>query len=597
MLVQTQEQMDAAFTVLIDADVIVVDTETFYIAPGVPTKQLGIVTYCPIKGRDVDVSFYFPFRHEHSPTLFPSENLPMEYLRKLKVAFEREGITLVFHNAKFDLAVLARDGIHPDSAKVKMYDTMLMSHMSDENGSHALKRLGKDIYGVDADVEEKQIKQLAKTLSPDTPPKIASGWHLIPPEAMALYAEKDVLLTYKLWEHFMEDLKEQELDKLWDREEQFCYFLMSMESHGVLVNVEKAKELAAYCEARRGEIQDELGFDPMKPDQLAKVLFSPAPVGLGFLPLGFGKPSKSHPDGRPVMDKHALAHYEHSIVERVLEYRGLVKAESTWFQGFIDHLWPDGRVHSDYRQHGTVTTRLSCGSPNMQQLPRVDEDDTESKIIKHQVKSILSAPEGFELWEADYSQLEPRLAACYSEDPALMDIYRNARDIYQETADNLEITRYQAKQLFLAIMYGAGKAKTAEMLGVPISEAMTILSEFWELYPRLQKTVADASAVAASKGYVRLWTGRRRHFKWPSEQFKAFNSILQGGGAEIVKESGLRLRKELPELRITTQVHDSYWFELKSASLDFALSEIKRVMEWPGEDFRVPFPVECKRIA
>jgi DNA polymerase I len=592
MLVQTDEQMEAAFTVLVSAPRIVVDTETFYIKPGVETKQLGTVTYCPIAGREMDISFYFPFRHQHDPDLFGSKNLSQNHMAKLKIALEREDVELIFHNAKFDLAVLKRDGINPVG---KIWDTMLMSHLNDENEYHALKRLNKKLLkNESSDVREKQIKKLAKELGGG---KINRGWHKVPPEAMALYAEEDVHLTHALWQHFLKELPKQELLELYDREEEFLRILMEIEENGVLVNLFKAKQLVTECEERREQIQSELGFDPMKPGPLAQKLFSPPPVGLGFVAQSFGKPSKTFPDGRPVMDKHALAHFDHPDVESILEYRGLVKAESTWFQGFIDAMWPDGRVHPDFRQHGTVTSRLSCANPNLQQLPRVEDEDQESQQIKYKVKSIISAPKGFQVWEFDYSQLEPRLATCYSQDPKLIAVYQDGRDIYQEIADSIGITRYQAKQLMLAIMYGAGKDKTAEMLGVQSSISEQIILAFWEEYPSLRATVSAAMQAAATRGWVRLWTGRRRHFWYPSEAHKAFNSILQGGGAEIVKDSGIRLKREMPELRIISQVHDSYWFELPEDKLDYYKKNIQRVMEWPGEEFHVPFPVEGKRIA
>ena len=593
MLIQTDAQMEAAFTVLVDAPQIVVDTETFYITPGVATRQLGTAIYCPIVGRDMDVSFYFPFHHQHDPSLFGhTHNLEQKHLGMLKSALEREDVELIFHNAKFDLAVLSRDGINPTG---KIWDTMLMSHMSDENEIHKLKRLTKKLLKrEDSTDREQQVKALAKNLGNG---KIADGWHKIPPDAMALYAEEDVSQTYALWEYFKKDLEKQELLSLYDREEEFLYLLMEIEENGVLIDSLKAKQLVTECAQRREQIQSAIGFDPMKPSLLARKLFAPQPVGLGFLPQSFGKPSKEFPDGRPVMDKHALAHFDHPDVESILEYRGLVKAESTWFQGFLDAVHPDGRVHPDFRQHGTVTTRLSCAHPNLQQLPRMEEEDAESVEIKKKVKEIVSAPPGFQVWEYDYSQLEPRLATCYSQDPALIAIYRDGRDIYQEIADTISITRYQAKQLMLAIMYGAGKAKTAEMLSVDVNTSSEIVSTFWSTYPALRDTVEAAQKAAATRGWVRLWTGRRRHFRYPSEAFKAFNSILQGGGAEIVKESGLKLKRAMPELRIISQVHDSYWFEIPEEKQEAYHLGIKEIMEWPNAEFPVPFPVEAKRIA
>lgn len=592
MLVQTDEEMQEAYKVLMSAPRMVVDTETFYITPGVETRAIGIVIYCPIAGRKQNIKYYFPVNHQHDPDLFGSHNLESDQLALLAEALERPGIELMFHNAKFDLQVLAREGIFPVG---KIWDTMLMSHMNDENERHALKTLSKKLLNKGgADTRQKQVKTLAKNLGDG---KIADGWHKIPPEPMALYAEEDVDQTFDLWNHFTGELAKQELLTLYDREEEFMHLLIDIERNGVLIDADKATQLVVECQERRKQIQSELGFDPMKPGPLAQKLFAPPPVGLGFLPQSFGKPSKEFPDGRPVMDKHALANFDHPDVESILEYRGLVKAESTWFQGFLNAMWPDGRVHPDFRQHGTVTTRLSCGNPNMQQLPRVDEEDAESQAIKSKVKGIIMAPPGFEVWEFDYSQLEPRLATCYSKDPALIDIYKNGRDIYQETADRIGITRYQAKQLFLAIMYGAGKDKTAEMLGVTSEESAEIVAAFWSEYPGLQATVSAAQHAARTRGWVRLWTGRRRHFWYPSEEHKAFNSILQGGGAEIVKDSGLKLRREIPGIRIISQVHDSYWFEVPVEKSEEQRKQIQEIMEWPSAEFEVPFPVEGKRIA
>lgn len=596
MLIQTREQFDAALTTLFDADVIAVDTETFYIQKGVEPVQMGVAVYCPVKGREMEAGFYLPFRHEHSPTLLPSVNLPLDWLRELNRVLVRDDVTILFHNAKFDIPVLKRDGI--DLTQSDFYDTMLMSHMSNENPPHGLKPLGKKLLGIE-DTEKKALDKLARGLGDDKLKGVArkaDGWRQVPPDAMGLYAVQDVRLTYLLWKHFMKDLEEQELLELWPREREFCRFLIEVEENGVLVNSLQAMRLAEECRGRRAEILDALGFDPMKPDQLARKLFAPAPEGLGFQPGPLGESSPAFPRGRPKMDKHILARYDHPVVQSVLEYRGLVKAEGTWFQGFLAARWPDGRVHPDFRQHGTVTTRLSCSDPNLQQLPREDEDDPEDAPMKAKVKTIVEAPDGYEVWEYDYSQLEPRLATAYSKEPALVYVYENGLDIYQDTADRVGVSRYQAKQLWLAMMYGAGVRKVAEMLGVLESESKEIVSEFRAAYPMLSSTIANCADAATARGWIRLWTGRKRHFLWPSECYKAFNSLMQGGGAEIVKDTCLRLRNALPkEVRIISMVHDSVWFEIPEGRHDLH-AIIKKTMEWPTEEFSIPFPVEAKRL-
>lgn len=594
MLITTREQFKAALTTLLDADIVAVDTETTFTKSFEERILIGLATHCKIKGREpAEVSFYFPFRHKHNPTLFgDNENLPIEWLKELDSFFSRSDVTLLFHNAKFDMQILRKEGIE---CPAPFWDTMLMSWMVDENTTHALKGLGALIGIEDAKTEQEIIKKLQKS---------CGSWEAIPPLAMERYACKDVYLTFRLYEHFLPQIKQQKMYDIWKDESDFSRALQQMEERGIRINPVQARTLAAAAYQRMQEIVQELGFDPGKPASLARKLFGVPPEGLGLsVPECSSRRLEPPLDTVagvlkyiPNMDKANLSRYDDPIVSLVLEFRGLQKAYSTWFMAFHDLRDSADRLHPTFKQHGTKTTRLSCSGPNMQQLPRMKNEEEEQGVTKTLVKKMLSATDNYQLWEFDYAQVEYRLAAVYSGEASILEAFREGADFHQLTADLLGIDRYGGKTLNFAILYGAGPRKLAEMLSIGESDARELLDNYWAAYPSLSAVVQQATEAAKQRGWVRLWTGRRRHFQYPSEHHKAFNSIIQGGAAEIMKHTMLRFYRNHSDskFKMVSQVHDALWFEIPEVAVESHSEVIQNVMEWPEDDFGLPFPVDAK---
>jgi len=588
MLIQTREQFIEAKTTLLDSEITAVDTET----AGFDGHIIGISTHCEIRGRDgYEVSFYFPFRHEHDQNLFKNvQNLPIEWLKELKSIFGRKDARWIFHNFKFDLQKFWREDIDFPG---EVSDTMLMSWMIDENTPNDLKGLGERFVSDDAKFEQDHIKTLSKTLG---------SWEAVPPDVMGMYAEKDALLTYRLYHLFVPMLQKQEMLQLLPTEMRFCRLLARMEYRGVRIDQQRAKQLAYETDAWLQSTRDSLGFDPAKKKELAHRLYGAPPVGRGLKPLGLTKSKLASAitlsDGSeifkiPVMDKAALEKYDDPLVATVLEYRSKQKALSTWFLGFLSKADESGRLHTTFKQHGTVTTRLSSSNPNVQQIPRTTAEEQESGISKALVKTLFLPEDGCELWEFDYNQCEYRLAGCYAKEEAIIEGYAEGKDFHQLTADLLGINRQDAKTVNFAVLYGAGPRKLAEQLGVSEADGFRVLSEFREAYPRLTE-VSKAAEKAARRGWVRYWDGRKRHFQYSSEYHKAFNSVIQGGAARLMIQTMLRLEEAgyLPHL----QVHDSLWFSIPVDDLERQQKEIKTIMEWPSEQFPIEFPVDAKRL-
>jgi DNA polymerase-1 len=476
---------------------------------------------------------------------------------------------VVFHNAKFDLTVLEQAGLRFPS-NIQIYDTMLMHHLIDENPPHALKQLAQKYLGYQEAPEfQKRIKAMAKDY----------GWECVHPIAMGQYAEQDALLTMQLFKKILPEVEAQELDGCMKTDIEFMEFLRQVEVTGVRLDRELTLQRSLESADRMGKIRAELGFEPSKDRQLIDKLYSEPPLGLGLVP------SSHTPTGRIQVNEAVLTGINHPLAGLVLEYRGLQKAKSTWYDGFLEKADLAGRLHPNFKQHGTLTGRLSCENPNLQQIPR--EYD--------RVKALFLADPGYELWEFDFSQIELRLAAVYGNETALLAAFREGRDVHQAVADALGISRYAAKTLNFAILYGAGAGKLATMLGITHAAAQNYLASYHTTYPELARISEHAAIVAERNGWVKYWTGRRRHFKWPSETHKAFNSIIQGGAFEIVKKSGLILHYE--KCRVVNQVHDSYWINLPMPVTPYKIRYICELMSgWTEEAFQMQFTVDAKRL-
>ena len=497
-------------------------------------------------------TFYIPVRHASwmdpdGQNLDPPEDL-LTHVRG----------ELVFHNAKFDIHVLRNAGvIIPEN---RIYDTMLMAHLIDENRfSYALDSIAGEVLGVHKE------KDLAKIMKRE--------WESIAAPIMAKYAEQDARITLDLYQALKS--KFEPYEEVWKVDEKFMLLLQDMEMKGVPLDLEQTKSLRDMAKKRLADINNEIGFDPAKPSQLHKKLFGIPPEGLWL------KVTQRTPGGKPQVNTAFLEQCNHPIAGLLLEWRGLQKQLTSYYEAYINRVEGYGRIHAEFKQHGTVTGRLSCADPNMQQIPR-----------ESPVKKLFIAEPGKELWEIDFKNIEMRLAAVYSKQEGLLDVFKNEGDVHQRTADELGITRQHAKIINFLIIYGGGAIALQNQLGVDHKKATALITKYRSAYPKLFDVMNQATEVGRDAGEVRLWSGRKRHFKWPSESIKAFNSIIQGGSFEIVKRSMLLLAAEGYDIR--SQVHDSVWLMVSNSSEIIKAEHI--MSDWTEELFGLKFSVESKRL-
>lgn len=482
---------------------------------------------------------------------------------------------IIAHNVKFDcLEVLPNAGVKVPTGN--LWCTMMMSVYIDEN----------HIPGHDLDaVLATYIGERKKTMEQKALKKF--GWVTAPPWAMGVYCEQDVSPLPKLYEVLRNKSKPIHLEQWEKYDRPFMILLNKIEERGILVDREKCLEWENLADLRLREIQEQLEFDPAKPSQLHPKLFDEPPFGLGLT-----VPSRTPKTNQPQVSLAWLEGVGHPVTALVYEYRKLAKQKSSYFSAYLRFTTRDyPRLHPNFKQNGTETGRLSCENPNLQQIPREEYADAH-------VKKLFLPEEGKELWEIDFRTIEYRLQAVYARSTKLLDLFENEGDFHQLVADDVSsklkipIERFKAKTINYLMSFGGGVGVLQKQLGVKYSVAEQIHKAYKASYPEIFDKADEAQRIAEDDMEIDLWSGRTRHFRYPSECRQAFNSVIQGGAFEIVKRSLIRLDEA--GFDIANQVHDSVWIVVDNEK---EVEEAQHIMEdWTKPIFGLSFRTDRKRL-
>lgn len=520
---------------------------------------------------------YFGFNH------MLGTNLPQSWLAELKDVIQNHRC-LVFHNAKHDLRSLQAVGI---DYKGKFYDTMLMAHMINENLlSKELDYLSR-LFGGQPKVMSEEMALIIK----------AFGWEYVPVDMMRDYSSNDSKITSDLFDKLLPKFQEQDFDgDLWQIEQDFVRLLMKIENNGVLINQDLAES-----EYKRGigimqELESTLGLNPNSNKQLKKLLIDDMKLPVHHV---------SKKTGDPSFNKEAMQFYDQILENRqdqraqqILTYRGWSKTTSSNYKPYLELLHPDGRLRPNFKMHGTRTGRLSCATPNLQQIPRESANDWNGKT-----KEAIIVEAGRRGIEFDYSQLEFRVGAAYAGESRLIEVFNDpSRDIFTEMAADLGMARQAVKTLNYTLQFGGGVDRISHVFDISTGAAQTIVQNYYTQYPGLRAVAKFAAKRCRERKFVKYWTGRRRHITDPEEFRKTFNSLCQGGAFEIVKRQMLKVDAaglNNDECRMDLQVHDSVRFDIEEGKEHIYIPEIKKVMEDVNSlyDFKVKFKVDVHEWA
>ena len=487
-----------------------------------------------------------------------SEEITADYVRSSLSALAEEGVRLATFQIKFQYGYL--QGMETDG----LFDVLIAAYL--------LNPLKNDYSIADIAHEHLDLTIKEKSLLLGK-----SSWQealIEKPEEFLEYAGDAVHAIWKSWPVLEEKLKQADMEKLFaEIEMPLTRVLHDMEMEGIRANPQALMDYGDALVERIGELEKSIhekageAFNINSPKQLGEILF-------GKMKLPGGKKTKTgYSTAADVLEKLAE---EHPIASEILEYRGLAKLKSTYADGLLPCIGPDGRIHTTLNQTITATGRISSTEPNLQNIPMRME-------LGRLIRRAFIPKEGYLFTDADYSQIELRVLAHMSGDEQLIEAYRMDADIHRITASKVfhtpfeevtDLQRRNAKAVNFGIVYGISSFGLSQDLSISRKEASEYIEEYFKTYPGVKAFLDREVTSAKEKGYsVTLFERRRPVPELKSSNFMqrsfgervAMNAPIQGTAADIIKIAMIRvwrrLAKENLKSRLILQIHDELLIE------------------------------------
>jgi DNA polymerase-1 len=531
-------------------------------------------------------------RGAKSPKNLPPLGSPE--MRPLVELLEDAAVSKTLQNAKYDVLALRRAGV---TLRGVDFDTMLASYVLDP---------GRRSHGMDVLAAEFLDHTMISYEDLTGKGKTQLAFDVVPVEAACDYSCEDADITLRLRDVFEPQLESQGLTPLFrDVEMPLVGVLAEMEWAGIAIDVAHFKSLKAQFQAERERVEREIyaeageEFNINSNPQLRVLLFEK-----------LGMPVKKRTPTGPSTDASVLqelAEEGHAIPQLIMEYREIAKLESTYIDTLPALVHPEtGRIHTTYSQAVAATGRLSSNDPNLQNIPIRRE-------LGREIRRGFVPRKGWKLMAADYSQIELRLLAHLSQDPAFVQAFASGGDIHRETAaiifgvPNEAVTkemRARAKTINFATIYGQGAHALSRQLKISNAEAREFISTYFERFRGVRDYLQGQIEFAREHGYVETLFKRRRYV--PELQEKNFNirafgervaqnAPIQGSAADLIKVAMIRIDRALRERELNAkmllQVHDELVFEVPVPELDELTALVRAEMEGAAS-LSVPLLVE-----
>ena len=521
----------------------------------------------------VGLSFSFKSGEGYYVPCPDDEEQVIKILNHFKNLFADESIVWVGQNIKYDLLVLKWYGFQ---LKGKVFDTMLAHYVIESEGRRNMDLLSAQYLGY----LPVSIKELIGKKG-----QSQGNMRDVDVEKVKEYAAEDADITLQLKNVFAPFLKTKQVEKIFEEvESPLVKVLADMEYEGVKVDMNflnvYSKELETEAKRCEQSVYEQAGikFNLASPKQLGEVLFEKMRIGTQTKKTKGGQ----HATGEDVLLKLAK---ENPIVENILNFRELTKLKSTYVDALPQMVnKKTQRVHTCYGQAIAVTGRLSSNNPNLQNIPIRTERGREIR------KAFIPRDSDHLIISADYSQIELRIVAAISGDPAMCEAFQLKKDIHTATAakvfnvnegDVTKEMRYKAKSVNFGIIYGQGAFGLAENLGIARSEAKEIIENYKKQFANIQKYMDETINFCKTNGYVETLMGRKRWLKdINSSNFtvrgyaerNAINSPIQGTAADMIKLAMIKIHNEFKKQnfksKMIMQVHDELVFDAHKSEVE-----------------------------
>lgn len=562
------ENLEKAQIVAIDTETVSLDDKTMV---GFSVAYKNVALYVPVRDEFLD-------------------NMSMTKAKDL-LNYILENSVVIFHNSSFDLPVLKQFGVTiPD----KLYeDTVVMANLVDENTRHGLKKLVKLYFNY----EMTELKEVCGS------GKSRIGFHEVQDKVKVDYACDDAKYTLRLYKYLVAELRKDHASLMvyTEIEQPLLNVVAAMHINGININVAEVEKISAICKRKidtaeaklKALMGDDINFSSTK--QLKKYFIDEC-----HLPVL----KKSEKTGAASMDKEVLTYYAENNNEAklLLEFRKYSKIYSTFIPALTPTKWNadtmTGQIHTSFNQAGTVSGRFSSNRPNMQNIPIQDEE--------LQIRKAIIPEPGHIFIDADYGQIELRVLAHFSQDPALLRAYNSGEDIHQQTMDALHVKRIPAKTINFGLVYGMGNKTLAKRIKVSPEEAQHYIDKFFDFYPGVKKFWNETEQQFRAQGYTQTLSGRKRrrsqHFytkddyEQGGEVRGAINSVIQGTAADLIKMAMVTMARNLKryKAKLILTVHDEVLVSCPVRYAKQVYAVITKSMVCAGDDLSVPVEVDAQ---
>ena len=506
---------------------------------------------------------------EHQAFYVPIPENREEAQKRVEIfrsVYENEKILKIGQNLKYDLEVLRNYDIE---LKGKMWDTMIAHYLIQPELRHNMDYMA-EIY---LNYQTIHIDELIGAKG-----KNQRSMRELDPKEVYEYAAEDADITLQLKNKLEPELKKQGAEKLfYEIEMPLMPVLAEMEMTGVCLDTDSLSETSKQLTQRMLDIEQRIyelageHFNIASPKQVGDILFDKLKI------IDKAKKTKK---GQYVTSEEVLQQlrHKHEIVGLILDHRGLKKLLGTYIEALPKLINPrTGHIHTSFNQTITATGRLSSSDPNLQNIPIRGEDGKEIR------KAFIPEP-GCLFFSADYSQIELRVMAHLSQDPQMIEVFREGKDLHAATAANIykkpieEVTRDErtkSKRANFGIIYGITVFGLAERLDIPRDEAKMLIDGYFDTFPQVHDYMEKSKEVARQQGYVTTLFGRRRYLPDINSansvvrgfaERNAINAPIQGTAADIIKVAMIhifqRFKTEGIKSKMILQVHDELNFSV-----------------------------------
>lgn len=517
-------------------------------------------------------AYYVPLAHNYL-------GVPKQLEQSVALKAIREIFThrVVGHNIKFDLHFIEKI----IDERFDIYeDTMVLSWLIDSSSKLSLDFLADSYFNY-------------KMISFDEVVKKGQSFADVALEDALQYAAEDAFITLKLYHKLVLSLEQKDLSSFLDLsrsvETPFIRTLVEMEKEGIKVDIEKLKtlkdEFSSMLSLLTREIHSLCGgeFNINSTQQLGKILFEKLNL----------PPQKKTKTGYSTDEETLTAlKNQHEVVPKLLEYREIYKLNSTYVEPLLAlaKCSPKHRIHTSFLQVGTSTGRLSSSNPNLQNIPA-------RGTFGLKIREAFIAKSGAKLIGIDYSQIELRLLAHFSQDRVLMDSFFEDKDIHYQTSlmlfgqSEAKAKRDIAKTVNFGLLYGMGQRRLSQTLGISTDEAKEIIERYFELFPSVKEYFRHIVDESKALGYTQTLLGRRRYFDYKnanqmqiaSYEREAINSVFQGSASDLIKLSMIKIDEFIKtnrlDVKMLLQIHDELIFEADEKIASEVGSSIRDIMQ------------------